>query len=534
MRLRDRRNAILFGHLCSRTVMLNGSRLIWLVLIIWYEVGTYYWSLSSCKWPALPSYEQPAHVLLLSDTQIPHTPYSKMAISQAWRRFLVDMNIGKNWRIASHLKPHITVFLGDMLGSGRTSRMASEYERAAHKFNLIFALPDAEMRYIPGNTDISLGMATKHSKDVKSYYVQAFGPLNQVFSIRNHTFVGLDAPGLVDEDYQRAAQGKGYEDWDALSGGPIEFVRSIATDEHEHPLVLLSHIPLSRPITASCGPFREKDTIHRSVGHGYQSMLGKQTTAFLLETLRPSIVFSGDNHDYCEFVHSFAIPGNKARGFAREVTVKSFSMSRHIRRPGFQLLSLVSPSTIAGNGTSFVDAPCLLPDQGRIYSSIYPTLMIMTMLILFIINKTKMGRIRAHQLRPLSVSSWSSGSPTSGHSTPPQYLDADIWSPRTPNLLLSPRSAAPSSPRTPGLSSGPKLRTISLPSTPHGSPPHHYRAQLGELDEEEESMYPTYSMHHHDLRANDDWTSGHEDDALEEGWVAPVQHASAPDEGEGA
>ena len=71
-----------------------------------------------------------------------------------------------------------------------------------------------------------------------------------------------------------------------------DFNRVISTTSlAEHPVILLSHIPLARSTSASCGPLRERGTIRRDVGHGYQSMLGKQTTHFLLETLQPSIVF---------------------------------------------------------------------------------------------------------------------------------------------------------------------------------------------------------------------------------------------------
>jgi hypothetical protein len=59
----------------------------------------------------------------------------------------------------------------------------------------------------------------------------------------------------------------------------------------EHPLILLSHIPLSRPDAASCGPLRERGTIRRGVGHGYQNTFGKQTTAFLFSHLQPSAIF---------------------------------------------------------------------------------------------------------------------------------------------------------------------------------------------------------------------------------------------------
>lgn len=57
------------------------------------------------------------------------------------------------------------------------------------------------------------------------------------------------------------------------------------------PVVLLSHIPLHRPDTATCGRLREKGTIRRGVGHGYQNTLGKETTYYLLDTLHPIAVF---------------------------------------------------------------------------------------------------------------------------------------------------------------------------------------------------------------------------------------------------
>ena len=207
----------------------------------------------------------------------------------------------------------------------------------------------------------------------------------------------------------------------------------------------------------------------------------------------------------------------------REVTVKSFSMSKHIRRPGFQLLSLVNPSS---NSTSFADSPCLLADQERIYSTIYPALLVMMLLGIFICNKTKLGQRRKHQLTPLSVLS----APNSGHQTPVHYAESDAWSTRTTNTFLSPRNSTQSfSPLS--VSNGAKLRTLSCPVTPDGSPPHRYLAHLGESDEEE-AMYPVYSPHQfpdHELRNNEVWSSRHEDDRAQDDLSdADAQWASTP------
>lgn len=61
------------------------------------------------------------------------------------------------------------------------------------------------------------------------------------------------------------------------------------------PTILFTHIPLHRPETKSCGPLRERGGyIHRGVGRGWQSTLGKQTSEFLLKSLRPVAVFRCD------------------------------------------------------------------------------------------------------------------------------------------------------------------------------------------------------------------------------------------------
>jgi hypothetical protein len=57
------------------------------------------------------------------------------------------------------------------------------------------------------------------------------------------------------------------------------------------PVILFSHIPLHRAESKTCGPLRERGTIHRGVGQGWQRTLGKHTSSFLLEGLRPLIIF---------------------------------------------------------------------------------------------------------------------------------------------------------------------------------------------------------------------------------------------------
>lgn len=78
---------------------------------------------------------------------------------------------------------------------------------------------------------------------------------------------------------------------------------------------------------------------------------------------------SGDDHDYCEYTHTFAgehIP---------EVTVKSLSIAMGIRQPGFQLLSL------SAEERTHAHQPCSVPDQLRIYTWVYAPLIFATIVL---------------------------------------------------------------------------------------------------------------------------------------------------------
>jgi hypothetical protein len=69
------------------------------------------------------------------------------------------------------------------------------------------------------------------SINLRVYYEKAFGLPNQVISLKNHTFLALDAPGLVDEDYQRNARGISFDNWESIPGGTVDAVRQVADRE---------------------------------------------------------------------------------------------------------------------------------------------------------------------------------------------------------------------------------------------------------------------------------------------------------------
>ncbi|CAL1707740.1 unnamed protein product [Somion occarium] len=398
----------------------NLLRLLWCLLLVWYEIGTFYHHVSQCTWPdsRLDSLDvpeasnvtEPTHVLLVADPQIlDQRSYPGRDPALMWlTQRIVDMNMRRSWRATQTLHPDVVVFLGDMMDGGRFAMSDPEYESYYNRFKDIFFMKkDIPVFYIPGNHDIGLGNS----------------------EIANHSFVMVNAPGLVDEDNDRAMKGVSYARWAAaMPGGPIEFVYSTGghAGHSETPTILLTHIPLARPEGSDCGPLREKWTIHQGVGFGYQNTLSDEASEFVLQALKPSAIFSGDDHDYCGYWHT--LPGSNGRT-VKEVSVKSFSMAMGVKVPGFQLLSLF-PASYSGK-ESFQDIPCFLPNQNRIYLSIYVPLVFFSLLSLLVSNFHRVKALDNSQTYWNSsgtdaMESWAEGR---------AYLDAGAWRATTPTSI---------------------------------------------------------------------------------------------------
>ncbi|KDQ57771.1 hypothetical protein JAAARDRAFT_275020 [Jaapia argillacea MUCL 33604] len=450
------------------TALLNSLRGLWLIVLVWCEIGRFLFSSFACSWPDKvitkgTSSERPAHVLLLADAKVRFPSQSRRFSLATLRQFMADLTLRRSWYAVTRKQPDIIFFLGDMLASGRAMMTDDEYDQYFYKFQSIFHMnrwvEPTSVYYIPGNNDVGLNISPSLSRNARRRFLKHFGAVNQEVSVRNHTFVMLDAAGFVDEDYQRTAQKLGYGEYAPVRGGSVEFINSFS-QEHN---ILLTHIPLARPERASCGPLRDHGTIHRGVGPGYQNTLGKQTTAFLLEKVHPILIFSGDNRDYCEYTH---IPPVDARypDPVREVTVRSLSWVKDIERPGFHLLSVVTPPSSAIFSTTPVrtvaDAPCTLPNQADIFSTTYIPLAIVSLILLFLYELILHRDDRRHfsagssrlSISPVPYSTpnhdYSSGSfPVSPYPSAPESA---VWSPESPVTIHSPvphHSRTPSSTR---------------------------------------------------------------------------------------
>lgn len=283
---------------------------------------------------------------------------------------------------------------------------------------------------LPGNHD--LGFAAGIQLPVKERFEAYFGPLNRIDIIGNHSFVHLDTVSLSAMDQvdpgtgsSGSGDGSGAATASTKIWKPVEDFLAEAKDlrakaiQHtcetrfnwKHPLprlfaadvespaqwegespsaelqprmpvsssqfptIVLSHVPLFRSSSVSCGPQRERGTsIPLSKGYQYQNVLTPLISQDIVKHLTAeeiTMIYSGDDHDYCEVDHS------EFTGRIKEITVKSMSWAMGIRLPGVQLASLWNPVDVpkAMSGGSSLPTPrdtvqnhlCLLPDQLSIF-----------------------------------------------------------------------------------------------------------------------------------------------------------------------
>lgn len=186
------------------------------------------------------------------------------------------------------------------------------------------------------------------------------------------------------------------------------------------PRILLTHIPLYRPEGTSCGRMREASRpIRQGTGRNYQNELDERTTKWLMDRIRPSLVYSGDDHDSCVYATGFTSPLD-GRTPVTETTVKAFvsrfpltlsretfgepglltgrggqSMAMGVQYPGYHLLSLYAPlppsdypADLASSDTpvsyTYTQTNCTLPDQIGTYLHLYLPLAACFFVFLFV------------------------------------------------------------------------------------------------------------------------------------------------------
>ncbi len=130
--------------------VINVLRVLWLLVIVFYEYGIFLTSAIKCDWPdnnilsvhhlddhmslshhnwERDAVSRPYHVLLVADPQVVdrHSYPSRSTWLSYLTRIVVDLNLRKNWQAAFHKKPDLVVFLGDVMDNGRLNISDEEW-----------------------------------------------------------------------------------------------------------------------------------------------------------------------------------------------------------------------------------------------------------------------------------------------------------------------------------------------------------------------------------------------------------------------
>ncbi|KAJ9120458.1 hypothetical protein QFC24_005130 [Naganishia onofrii] len=197
----------------SRSALIWGLRFGWIVLVIWCEVGEFFYSVSGCHFPDAglptshlrtlrnkdsPVLTSPTHVVLLADPQIPHPTLSypsRNPVLQKVTTWFIDLYMRKSWNVLKRLgRIDAVIVAGDMMDWGRGVFDEAEqviiflilslkdpssdfshhrYQTYTNRFKSIFRLPEGTpMYYVPGNHDLGLGPNRLFSPYAKQRYAE--------------------------------------------------------------------------------------------------------------------------------------------------------------------------------------------------------------------------------------------------------------------------------------------------------------------------------------------------------------------------
>ncbi|GAA5892964.1 hypothetical protein JCM8208_004137 [Rhodotorula glutinis] len=372
----------------------------------------------------------PFHVLVVADPQLlDMQSYPGRNWALRWLGVRIsDAYARKAWTVVTRLSRgksgggvDAVVWLGDLLDSGVDTVDQRDYASLVHRFHLLFPLPRASTSsfstlssraasssslvppipsiIVPGNHDLGLHRSsTSLAAYGRERFRDAFGPTWGLREWNGWEVAWIDSMALLEDEFWETDGGGQYADmkrWlEELGRGPVTA-----------PRILLTHIPLYRPEGTSCGRSREHARpIHQGAGRNYQNEVDSRASQYLLRTVRPSLVYSGDDHDYCVVRHEGVSSPLDGVTPVIETTVKAFSMAMGVRRPGYHLLSLYGPLPPAGTvplaqdgggedeeeeppvSFTYTQNNCLLPDAIATYLHVYLPLAL-SVLLFFLVPK---------------------------------------------------------------------------------------------------------------------------------------------------
>ncbi|KAF9931627.1 hypothetical protein FBU30_009803 [Linnemannia zychae] len=253
-------------------------------------------------------------------------------------------------RLHASLRPDAVLFLGDLNDGGRITNNATFIKNTNRFIERVFATKSSGWNQDPIVTD-----AIKDESEFKPV-INSLNSNNKVkrqalseeeeaayVNITGHYVQRIEAPLEANKRQQIRNTGKS--------------LRLYVAETPTLPRILFTHVPLFRPDTTYCGKTREtKQLIINRGGEQYWNMVSSSLSQEILEGIQPDMVFSGDDHDWCEIAHP-TIGGS----LIPEVTLRTFSFAQGIQQPAFVMMSLFNPLHKIKNTFPLVHAETGLP-----------------------------------------------------------------------------------------------------------------------------------------------------------------------------
>ncbi|ODV85960.1 hypothetical protein CANARDRAFT_197525 [[Candida] arabinofermentans NRRL YB-2248] len=320
----------------------------WIIIIHYFERTTVANHIKKCdwsKWEHWPKGSNPHHSIIIGDPQIVDKfsyPNRSEPILKFTQR-LSDNYLHRNHQIYHKLlTPDTTLYIGDLFDGGReweNDIWYEEYKRFNEIFNPI--TNTRTFKQIPGNHDIGFGNAVNFTK--YNRFRSFFGDSNDYFTIGNHSLILLDTISLSSSENP---------DINTPSSGFLQDLSNPLHPAMQFPRLLLTHVPLYRfTEKQTCGPLREsKKKFPVMRGKQYQTVLEYELSQKILNIIKPKVIFSGDDHDYCHIRHPLTTTSTtqekkqiSGESFTDEITVKTSAMTGGIKKPAIQLISMWNP-----------------------------------------------------------------------------------------------------------------------------------------------------------------------------------------------
>ncbi|RVE48804.1 hypothetical protein evm_006578 [Chilo suppressalis] len=315
-------------------------------IYIYCEYLIYYVTQIQCGWPTLSKNPtdnaEPLYVMVLADTHLLGSRNGHWL--DKWRR---EWQMHRGFQTAMTLHHPDAVFvLGDLFDEGKWCP-EKEFNNYVDRFHKLFKVPEGTTMYaVVGNHDI--GFHYRITPHLARRFESKFdAPPVRLVTIKGNHFVLINSMAMEGDGCSLCSRAvteiDRISDIFKCSTGSALCKGKTKLDKYSRPIIM-QHYPLYRESDNICtepdaAPLPERNSLFEE----RWDCLSKESTEYLVESLRPRAVFGGHTHHSCVVRHSFVPTANHKIEFT-EYTVPSFSWRNRLV-PKYYLLT-VTPDEV--------------------------------------------------------------------------------------------------------------------------------------------------------------------------------------------